>query len=99
MTGIKLDYTKHCRLAFGDYAQTHEEHNPTNSMNERTIGAICLGPMENFQGGYKFMSLRTGKLIHRRNFTPILMTQEVIDPVLTIGTNRELEADKSAILM
>ena len=54
-------------MPFGDYAQTHEEDTPRNSMKPRTIGAICLGPMENLQGGYKFMSLESGKLIERRS--------------------------------
>ena len=47
LTGIKMDYNKHCRLQFGAYVPTHEDNNPTNSMDSRTIGAIALGPAQN----------------------------------------------------
>ena len=40
VTGQQVDYNRHCRFQFAEYAQTHEEHN--NSMNPRTIGAIAL---------------------------------------------------------
>jgi hypothetical protein len=55
MTGFTLDYAKHCRLEFGSYVQTHEDHD--NSMQSRTTGAIALRPTGNRQGGYYFMSL------------------------------------------
>ena len=51
MTGTKMNYKKHCKLAFGAYAQTHEEDKPRNSAGiERTLGAICLGPENNLEG-------------------------------------------------
>ena len=28
ISGVKLDYNKHCKMPFGDYAQTHEEDTP-----------------------------------------------------------------------
>ena len=40
LTGQKVDYKRHCRFQFGEYTQTHEEHN--NSMNPRTVGALAL---------------------------------------------------------
>ncbi len=45
ISGVPLDFKKHCQLAFGSYAQTHHELDPTNSPNTRTVGAICLGPI------------------------------------------------------
>ena len=45
MTGQELSYAHHVQLEFGEYVQTHEEHN--NEMIERTLGAICLGPTGN----------------------------------------------------
>ena len=35
LIGQQVDYKCHCRFQFGEYAQTHEEHN--NSMNPRTV--------------------------------------------------------------
>ena len=81
MTGIKLDYNKHFRLQFGSYVQVHDEPSLTNSSNTRTIGAITLGPTGNLQGGYKFLNLRTGKKITRRNWTHLPMPIEVIERV------------------
>ena len=40
LTGQQVDYKRHCRFQFGEYTQTHEEHN--NSMNPRTVGALVL---------------------------------------------------------
>src|SRR5210317_1045814 len=83
MTGIKMDHNKHCKIPFGDYAQVYEK--TENNMNERTVGAICLGPSYNLQDGYKFYSLLTGKKLVRRQFTPCPMTQDVIDRVIELG--------------
>ena len=49
------------------------------------MGAICLGPSGNLQGGYKFMNLRTGKKITRRRWMALPMPQEVIDRVNKLG--------------
>ena len=85
MTGIKLDYIKHCRLPLGSYVQVHDKPSPTNSPKARTVGAITLGPTGNLQGGYKFLNLRTGKKITRRNWTHLPMPSEVIERVNKIG--------------
>jgi hypothetical protein len=39
ITGIQIDYNKHIRAEFGEYVQTHEQHD--NSMKTRTTGAIA----------------------------------------------------------
>ena len=85
MNGIKLDYSKHCRFSFGSYVQVHDEPIPTNSPTARTVGAITLGPTGNLQGGYKFLNLRTGKKITRRNWTHLPIPLEVIERVNKIG--------------
>ena len=40
ITGFKVNFLQHCKLEFGDYVQTHEEH--TNDMQSCTIGALLL---------------------------------------------------------
>ena len=77
MTGMSGDYNHHCHLEFGDYVQSHEQHD--NSMNLRTIGAIALCPTGNAQGGYFFLSLTTGKVINCLHSTSLPMLKEVID--------------------
>jgi hypothetical protein len=85
MTGIQFDYNKHCQLPFGAYVQAHQEPSPTNTQAARTVGAICLGPTGNIQGSYKFLNLRTARLITRRRWTTLPMPQEVIDRVNQLG--------------
>jgi hypothetical protein len=72
-TGTTLDYNKHCKLLFGAYVETHEMNTPTNTMKEITRAAICLGPTANFQGSYKFLCLRTGRRITRKQFRELPM--------------------------
>ena len=79
LTGLTMNYHRHCRLEFGEYVQTHEEHD--NSLNPRTVGALALRPTGNVQGGYFFFSLTTGKVINRMRWTRIPMPKEVIDRV------------------
>jgi len=79
VTGQSVDYKRHCRIETGAYVQTHEEHD--NSMCPRTIGAIALRPTGNAQGGYYFLSLSTGRRIHRQHFTELPMPDDVIDRV------------------
>jgi Reverse transcriptase (RNA-dependent DNA polymerase)/Zinc knuckle len=90
MAGFTLDYNRHCRLEFGEYVQTHEEHD--NSMQSRTTGAIALRPTGNRQGGYYFMSLTTGRRLTRNRWTCLPMPQDVIDRVNTLG-RRSFAAD------
>jgi hypothetical protein len=75
VTGLHIDYTKHCQVAFGQYVQTHKKHN--NSMEARTIEALALRPTGNAQGGYYFYSLMSGQRIHRTRWTELPMPAEV----------------------
>ena len=86
LMGIKLDAKHQCRMPFGDYAQLGEEKEPKNDVTEpRTIGGISLGPIGNEQGGYKFMRLVTRNVLKRCTFTPLPMTEDVIERVIHIG--------------
>ena len=88
MTGYELDYNLHVRLEFGQYVQTHEEH--SNAMSEQTMGAICLGPNGNQQGGHWFLSLATGQRITRHRWTELPMPQEVIQRVNQLGREQKM---------
>jgi hypothetical protein len=58
VTGIGVDYNKHCRIEYGQYIQTHGKHD--NTMKARTVGALALRPTGNQQGGHYFYSLMSG---------------------------------------
>ena len=89
VTGQKLDFKRHCRFQFGQYVQTHEEHN--NSMSPRTVGALGLRPTGNAQGSYYFMSLSTGRVLNRLRGTALPMPDNVIDRVHRMA--RQQKAD------
>ena len=85
LTGLEIDYNKHCQLEYGTYAQVHEEHN--NSMVPRTTGAISMRPTGNAQGGHFFYSLTTGRILNRNYWTVLPMPAEVILRVHTLAKN------------
>ena len=100
MTGKALDWKKICKLHFGAYAQVHEERNVKNTLEERTQGAICLGPTGNLQGTYNFFSLRSGNKITRGQFTdvptPTSVMKQVAEMVLAKKHNKGLIFENSA---
>ena len=55
MSSETLNFKKHLALGVGDYCQVHEQEEPRNSQVARTLGAICLGPSGNVQGGFYFI--------------------------------------------
>ena len=63
LEGIALDYNLHFKVIFGEYAHVYD--GTDNTMKARTTGAIALGPSGNLQGGLRFYSLTTGKILHR----------------------------------
>jgi hypothetical protein len=79
VTGQTISHERHCQYQFGEYVQTHEEHD--NTMATRTVGALALRPTGNEQGSYYFLSLDTGRVINRMHATPLPMPNEVIDRV------------------
>jgi hypothetical protein len=83
----RLDYNKHCKASFGAYCKTHEENDPTNSMDTKGTPSICLGPTGNLQGSYYFLSLRIGKLIKHQCLTELPVPRAVIDHVAHFTKN------------
>ena len=77
LMGQQVDYKCHCHYQFGEYTQTHEEHN--NSMNPRMVGAIALCLVGNGQGSFYFLSIATGRLLNRLHATVLPMPDDIID--------------------
>eukprot|EP00956_Cyclotella_meneghiniana_P009213 scaffold12647_cov40-Cyclotella_meneghiniana.AAC.2 len=50
VTGLRLDYKKHCQARFGAYVEASYDADITNTMNDRTAPCIVLGPTGNVQG-------------------------------------------------
>jgi hypothetical protein len=82
-TGQAVNFNQHCKYKFGEYVQTHEQHD--NSMAPRTIGALAMRPTGNdAQGNYYFFSLSTGRIINGMHATKLLMPDDVIERVHSI---------------
>jgi hypothetical protein len=79
ITGQSVDYSRHCKFQFGEYVQTHEEHD--NTMLRRTIGALALHPTGNAQGSFYFYSLSTGRVINQAYATRLPMPDDIIERV------------------
>ena len=88
MTGETLNSKKHLALSVGQYCQVHEQETPCNSQAARTSGAIVLGTSGNHQGGFKFMSLQTGKKLTCQSWDEIPMSDTVIARVNALGANQ-----------
>ena len=66
------------KLNFGDYIQVHHSKEKTNDNESRTTGAIVLYPSGNCQGSWYYMSLNTGKKIHRYQWTVLPLSKEAM---------------------
>ena len=86
VTGLMIDYNKHCKLQFGEYVQTHESHNKSTG-NTRKIGYLALRPTVNEQGGYYFYSLSTGRTINCNRCTPLPIPDNVISHIHSLSKN------------
>lgn len=75
--GRKIDYRLDLRCGFGDYVECY---NPLsdNSMRPRTEAAITLMPTGNRTGSVQCLSLNTGRVIRRDQFTKLPMPDNVI---------------------
>ena len=87
ITGVQLDYNRHCRHQFGEYVQTHEEHD--NTMAPRTVGALALYPTGNTQGSFQFFSLSTGRVLSRNHATALPMPDDIIAQVHRIARRQK----------
>jgi hypothetical protein len=53
VTGLKVDYKKHCRARWGSYVEASDDLDITNTMRDRTSPCIVLGPTGNIQGSIR----------------------------------------------
>lgn len=94
VTGQNVDFNRHCKYGFGQYVQTHEQHD--NTMIPRTIGALVMRPTGNAQGNYYYFSLSSGRIINRTHATPLPMPDDVIERVHTLA--RRQNANQGLLL-
>jgi hypothetical protein len=76
-----LDAKLHCKTPSGAYCEMHKDPDITYTMEPRTKWGICMGPIGNLQGSYKFMSLTTRTKIAWHKFTEMQMTEAVMKQI------------------
>jgi len=70
------------KLNFGNYVQTYEG-DTNNSNKSRYIGRFVLYPSPfGHDGSWYFMSLLSGKRMHRNSWTKLPATEDVIQRVI-----------------
>jgi hypothetical protein len=90
MSGDIIDFKKFS-LPFGSYCQVHEEKLPRNSLVNRTLGAISLGPSRNAQGRHNLFTLNTSRVITRWSWDVIPMPKSIVDRVNFIGRDQPIQ--------
>jgi hypothetical protein len=81
MSGEVVHY-KFCAMGLGQYCQIHQEDQPQNNLAARMQGAISLEPNGNAQGGHKFYTLTTGKVVVRWAWTELPTRASVIEKIM-----------------
>ena len=76
--GRKLDYKRHIRVAFGDYAQ-FTDTDLDNTMSPRTRGGIVIAALNTGNGSVRFYALDTKKIVTRDKFTVLPTPTHVIN--------------------
>jgi hypothetical protein len=66
-TGVKTDYKRDVRVAFGDYCEVRAPYS-NNSMSERTNSGIALLPTGNANGSVQFFMLKSKGVVIRDKF-------------------------------
>ena len=87
VTHRSVDHQKHLMHPFGTYVQAHNEPDPSNTLQPRTLDCIYLRYNANHQGGHELLDLRTGRVIQRRTVTAVPITKQVIDVVHAMATS------------
>jgi hypothetical protein len=90
MSGNIINFKK-ISLPFGSYCQVYEEKLPHNSLVNRILGAILLGPSRNAQGGHNFFTLNTSRVITCWSWDVIPMPKSVVDRVNFIGRDQPIQ--------
>ena len=77
-------------MSYGDYAEVYAANNIKNNNEERTISTIALCPSSNSQGGWMFISLSTGRILHRSQWKMLLINDKIIDRIEELGDREKL---------
>ena len=91
LAGTSIEY-KHCKLPFGEYVHVTEKTD--NTLAPRTVGALALRPHPTNNNSHMFLSLNTGRILHRgyQSYTVVPMPDNVIASIDGLGEAAAAEA-------
>ena len=81
LLGEMADFDKICKVPFGAYCEVFDNTQPSNTDTPRTSPAIALCPENNLQESYYFLNLNTWKIVSRRQWKELPLTEEIIKMV------------------
>ena len=87
----RITYAKHCQVSFGTYVQAHEDLNPKNTQDPRTLDCIYLRPTDSDQVGHEVLNLATGQPITRHVVTPVPITATIINAVEALAAKEGMK--------
>jgi len=93
------DFNHIIKLNFGEYVLTSSGKTSSDVTSPRKIGAIALHPSNNHSGGWYFMSLTTGYVIHRYSWDIQPVSQDVIQRVEEIATKQKQHKIKDSFVI
>ena len=93
------DFNHIIKLNFGEYVLTSSGKTSSDVTSPRKIGAIALYPSNNHSGGWYFMSLTTGYVIHRYSWDIQPVSQDVIQRVEEIATKQKQHKVKDSFVI
>jgi hypothetical protein len=90
--GRKTNFKVDARIAFGAYAEAIDPYSD-NTMRPRTTPCIALCPTGNTTGSVQFLSLVTGSVITRDQFTELPMPDSVINHLNVLAAKQSALPD------
>ena len=97
VTGMKLDFKRHCRARFGAYVEASYDDYITNTLKDRTHSCIALGPTGNIQGSMKCFDLKTGRVVKCCTITVLPMPDRIIKQVQKWGKKSKQQRSKNKL--
>ena len=87
--GDSPDFQTHSRLKIGAYCKVFEPRQITNTQAARTIKALTLHPAGNTQGGHRFLSINTGKIVSRNQWVSLPIPDDFINEVEALAKKQD----------
>ena len=78
MTGLTVNFTKHCTVDVGAYVEASTDMIITNGNNDRTHACIALGTSGNRQGSINCFDLDTGWVVVRMKVKQIICLDRLL---------------------